>query len=101
MLIPAFQPGAELEHVVSGVQRLNVDGALATVVIVDDGSDAACDAIFQRVGAFPGVTLLRHAVNLGKGAALKTGSITAWSHGRRRAVWSLPTPMGSTPRPIF
>ncbi|HEY3442220.1 MAG TPA: bifunctional glycosyltransferase family 2/GtrA family protein [Paludibaculum sp.] len=73
MLIPAYQPGAELESVVSAVLRLDVEGVLSAIVVVDDGSDAACGAVFQRVAALPGVTLLRHAVNLGKGAALKTG----------------------------
>ena len=73
LLIPAYQPGSELEHVVAEVQRLNVDGAVASILVVDDGSDAQCDAIFQRLAALPGVAVLRHAVNLGKGAALKTG----------------------------
>ena len=73
LLIPAYQPGSELEHVVAGVQRLNSDGTIAAIVIVDDGSDAKCAAVFGRVAGMAGVTLLRHAVNLGKGAALKTG----------------------------
>ena len=30
-------------------------------------------AIFEQAAQFPGVQVLRHAVNLGKGAALKTG----------------------------
>jgi putative flippase GtrA len=44
-----------------------------SVVLVDDGSDPSCGPLFARLAAFPGVTLLRHAVNLGKGNALKTG----------------------------
>jgi glycosyltransferase involved in cell wall biosynthesis len=40
---------------------------------VDDGSDPDRRAIFDRVAEFPNVTVLRHAVNLGKGRALKTG----------------------------
>jgi len=43
------------------------------VVVVDDGSTDAHAAIFLRLSKLPGVVLLRHAVNLGKGAALKTG----------------------------
>jgi putative flippase GtrA len=73
LLIPAYQPGSELEFVVAEVQRLNGDGVVAAVVVVDDGSDAACGKVFARVAAMDGVTVLRHAVNLGKGAALKTG----------------------------
>jgi putative flippase GtrA len=43
------------------------------IVIVDDGSTTVHRPIFDQLEAFPGVTVLRHAVNLGKGAALKTG----------------------------
>ena len=42
------------------------------VVIVDDGSGPAYRDVFTRVAELPGVRVLRHAVNLGKGAALKT-----------------------------
>jgi putative flippase GtrA len=43
------------------------------VVVVDDGSDAVCDTLFRAVDRHANVTVLRHAVNLGKGQALKTG----------------------------
>ena len=41
-------------------------------MIVDDGSGAEYQEMFARASAFPHVEVLRHAVNLGKGAALKT-----------------------------
>jgi len=41
--------------------------------VVDDGSGPEYGAIFREVAAIDGVTVLRHAVNLGKGVALKTG----------------------------
>jgi putative flippase GtrA len=40
--------------------------------VVDDGSRQECWEIFEEAGLVAGVTVLRHAVNLGKGAALKT-----------------------------
>ena len=43
------------------------------IVIVDDGSGPEYRDIFQQVSALPGVDVLRHAIPLGKGAALKTG----------------------------
>ena len=43
------------------------------IVIVDDGSGPEFRDVFARAAAFPNVHLLRHATNLGKGAALKTG----------------------------
>jgi glycosyltransferase involved in cell wall biosynthesis len=42
-------------------------------VLVDDGSGPEFRETFEQASQFPGVQLLRHAVNLGKGAALKTG----------------------------
>ncbi len=48
-----------------------VDDA-ASVVVVDDGSGPAADALLAKVRE-RGCTVLRHPVNRGKGAALKTG----------------------------
>ncbi len=42
------------------------------IVVVDDGSGPEFREVFARVAEFARVHLLRHAVNLGKGAALKT-----------------------------
>ncbi|ARU53592.1 glycosyltransferase involved in cell wall biosynthesis [Cellulosimicrobium cellulans] len=64
LVVPLYNEGA----VVAGV----VENALATfphVVCVDDGSSD--DSV--RRAAEAGATVLRHAVNLGQGAALQTG----------------------------
>lgn len=50
------------------------------VIVIDDGStDNSNDLI--RKSNFKNVTLLTHKINLGKGAALKTGCEYAFSHG--------------------
>ncbi len=69
IVIPVYKPAPALLEVVSGV------GALLSnpIVVVDDGSGAEFEPLFERLKAFPAVCVLRHAVNLGKGAALKTG----------------------------
>ncbi len=67
VLIPAYNPGPSLLDVVQGV----LAQGFAQVVVVDDGSREDCESIFQQVEQTPGATLLRHAINLGKGAALK------------------------------
>ena len=69
VLIPAYQPGGALLEL---VRELTGQG-FAAVVIVDDGSGPVCRPIFEQAAALPGVRLLRHESNLGKGAALKTG----------------------------
>ena len=43
------------------------------VVVVDDGCGPDYAAVFSRLAAMPQVNVLRNAVNLGKGAALKYG----------------------------
>jgi dolichol-phosphate mannosyltransferase len=43
------------------------------VVVVNDGSGPEFDGVFAAAGEIEGVHLLAHVVNLGKGAALKTG----------------------------
>jgi glycosyltransferase involved in cell wall biosynthesis len=73
LLIPAYQPSAALPGLVSRLLEEDTAEAIGPVVIVDDGSDSNSGAICDDLGLLPRVTVLRHAVNLGKGAALKTG----------------------------
>jgi dolichol-phosphate mannosyltransferase len=69
VLIPAYRPSDSLLDVV----RALVEKSLPHIVVVDDGSGPDFRDLFARVAELPGVELLRHAINLGKGAALKTG----------------------------
>ena len=69
VVIPAYRPSAALVEVV----RALVERQFPAILVVDDGSGPEFHEIFADAGALPGVQLLRHATNLGKGAALKTG----------------------------
>jgi glycosyltransferase involved in cell wall biosynthesis len=69
LLIPAYQPGRSLIQTVAAIANTR----FATIIIVDDGSDSQFSPIFDALRAMDNVRILRHAVNLGKGAALKTG----------------------------
>ena len=69
VLIPAWQPELRLMELVRGL----VAAGFGWVVVVDDGSRAACAPLFAELAALERVVVLRHAVNLGKGRALKTG----------------------------
>lgn len=64
VVIPAYQEAKVLGRVVEGVRRLG-----PRVVVVDDGSGDETAHVALAAGA----TVLRHAVNLGQGAALQTG----------------------------
>ena len=68
-LIPALNPAEQLPELV----RELLAGGLSWVIVVDDGSSPACAPVFKELRAIPGVQVLAHATNLGKGAALKTG----------------------------
>lgn len=69
ILIPAYKPSPELPRL---TEDLLARGA-SRIVIVDDGSGPEYRAMFDALARTPSITVLRHAVNLGKGAALKTG----------------------------
>ena len=66
LVLPAFEPSPQLPNLVRALSD-----AFAAVVVVDDGSRRSA-AVFAETAALPGVRLLRHATNRGKGAALKT-----------------------------
>lgn len=69
LLIPAYKPSSELVNLVDELLGLGAE----PIIVVDDGSGPEHASAFEQVRASPHVTLLRHAVNLGKGRALKTG----------------------------
>ena len=69
VLIPARAPEMRL---LALVQEL-VAAGFGAVIVLDDGSSSSCAEIFDAAARIAGVHCLRHAVNLGKGRALKTG----------------------------
>ncbi len=69
ILIPSLEPDGRLP---AYVHRL-MDKGFTQAVIVNDGSSEKYQPIFDELAAIPGVTVLRHEVNRGKGCALKTG----------------------------
>jgi glycosyltransferase involved in cell wall biosynthesis len=69
VLIPAWQPEERLLTLATSL----LDRGFGNVIIVNDGSDAHCSAFFEALLPLPRVRVLNHAVNLGKGRALKTG----------------------------
>lgn len=64
VVIPAFNEVRRIDNVLENIKNTNLPA-----ILVDDGS---FDKTFELAKKYP-VTVLRHKVNLGKGAALKTG----------------------------
>lgn len=68
LIVPSLDPDEKLAGVVRGA----LDAGIGEIVLVDDGSRAEKRPLFAQLAAQPGVTLLTHTQNQGKGAALKT-----------------------------
>lgn len=68
-LIPAYKP---TEEVINVAKQLINSKVFEAIYCVDDGSGSKYHHIFTNLENL-GVNILRHAVNMGKGMALKTG----------------------------
>ena len=94
VIIPAYEPD---EKLIALLQHLREAG-IKHIVVVDDGSGREYQALFEQAASISGCRVLTHAVNLGKGRALKTafnfclqeypympGCVTADSDGQHTA----------------
>ena len=68
VIIPAYKPDQKLIATLHDLVRIG----FTDLLVVDDGSGDAFASVFAQAAAIPECTLLRHPVNRGKGAALKT-----------------------------
>lgn len=76
VLIPAYRPAPSLIEMIDQLRALD----FPRIVVVDDGSGPDYADIFHRIAQKEGV-VLRHAANMGKGAALKTGLNALFADG--------------------
>jgi glycosyltransferase involved in cell wall biosynthesis len=79
LLIPAWN---EARHLAAVIARARAAAPGFEIVVVDDGSDDATGEVARGAGA----RVLRHAVNLGYGAALQTGYKLALREGAELLV---------------
>lgn len=72
VIIPAYNEAATLEKILG---RVRSTGKVEELIVVDDGSSDETPAILQRrlAAGTPGLKILRHEKNRGKGAAIRTG----------------------------
>ncbi len=77
IIIPAYNECKNIGDVLSKVKK-----KYSNIIVVDDGSK---DRTFETSKSY-GVTVLRHIINLGKGAALKTGCEYALKKGANKIV---------------
>src|SRR5207237_5804576 len=69
VVIPAYRPSEALARLIHSL----VEGPIESILVINDGSGAGYEELFERVRSLPRVILLRHEANLGKGVGLKTG----------------------------
>ena len=82
LIIPVYNHSDSLPTFVTKIIKRKLP-----VILVDDGSDKSCKQIMQELEqVIDDVTLKSHPMNLGKGAAVKTGLQTAMEAGFSHAL---------------
>ncbi len=84
LVVPSFDHGRSVRGVLEGLGRLGLP-----IIVVDDGScDDTGDVLSRWAALNPAVSLalLRHPINLGKAAALRSGFEAAAGMGMSHAV---------------
>ena len=74
VVMPVYNEQATLRDIVAAVRAVPI---AKEIVLVDDGSVDASRAILAELAALPGVRVIVHDRNRGKGAALRTGFAAA------------------------
>ncbi len=67
-VLPSLKPTEKLDGVIDGL----IAAGFGCIVVVDDGSGEDYEARFDAIETLPQCVVLRHEVNRGKGAALRT-----------------------------
>ncbi len=67
LIIPSLSPD---EHLIKYVNQL-IQYGFINIIVINDGSEAKYEEIFETLNKYKQVVVLKHAVNQGKGRALK------------------------------
>lgn len=70
VLIPAFKPSSEL---IKTIHELHALDSAINILVIDDGSGESYQHFFSDIAEIENCKVVKHATNLGKGQALKTG----------------------------
>ncbi|MEE1132940.1 MAG: glycosyltransferase [Caryophanon sp.] len=78
-VLPVYNPTDEFEEDIEEILSLQ----FAQIIVVNDGSNARHDALFERLRQMPNITLLSHENKRGKSAAVKTAVSYVQRHLQR------------------
>ena len=70
VIVPVFNEAKTLEEIISRVQAAGLAGE---IVLVNDGSTDGTPQLLEKLASQPGIRILHHDTNQGKGAAVRTG----------------------------
>src|SRR5215472_14855836 len=73
IVLPAYDEAENLPGLLRGIRTAMAGPATYHVIVVDDGSRDGTPAVAEELAATMPLTLVRHAVNQGLGAALRDG----------------------------
>jgi glycosyltransferase involved in cell wall biosynthesis len=76
-VIPAYNEEKSIKNIINETKKY-----VSNIIVVDDGSK---DKTFEEARK-QGIIVLKHIINLGKGAALKTGCDYAIRHGASKII---------------
>jgi glycosyltransferase involved in cell wall biosynthesis len=74
VVVPVYNEATTIRTL---VHRVLASAHASEVIVVDDGSSDGSSAILEELGSLHRVRVLSHAVNRGKGAAIRTGFAVA------------------------
>lgn len=77
IVLPAYNEGSKIKPILKQITKITKN-----IIVVDDGSKDNTVEIVKQLG----ITILEHSINLGKGAALRTGCDYAVEHGAKHII---------------
>ena len=83
IIIPVFNEEKTVKELIERVISVKIPGVEKEIIVVDDGSN---DEGYKSVKG-KSVILIRHKINLGKGAAMKTGADFAFGKGAEAVIF--------------
>lgn len=82
IVISAYNESGKIEKILDKLQDY-----LGKIVIVDDGSTDNTSKVLSKFSRRPNFIILTHQINLGKGAAMKTGAEYSFNNGAKAVIF--------------